>query len=90
MARLHLSAYEICQPDLFCVNDGARGTMYDWDSYNYMYNVCVHCTCLNNDFILGVGITNQRETTIVWDKLTGQPLYNAIGISIHLKLCMWD
>lgn len=25
-----------------------------------------------------VGITNQRETTIVWDKLTGQPLYNAI------------
>eukprot|EP00105_Crassostrea_gigas_P007692 XP_011422020.1 PREDICTED: glycerol kinase-like [Crassostrea gigas] len=43
-----------------------------------MYNVCVHCTCLNDDFILGVGITNQRETTIVWDKLTGQPLYNAI------------
>lgn len=53
-----------------------------------MYNVCVHCTCLNNDFILGVGITNQRETTIVWDKLTGQPLYNAIGISeaLHVRL----
>jgi len=25
-----------------------------------------------------IGITNQRETTIVWDKTTGQPLYNAI------------
>lgn len=29
--------------------------------------------------ICAVGITNQRETTIVWDKTTGQPLYNAIG-----------
>ena len=28
--------------------------------------------------ILGVGITNQRETTIVWDKTTGEPVYNAI------------
>ena len=27
----------------------------------------------------GVGITNQRETTIVWDKTTGKPLNNAIG-----------
>ena len=25
-----------------------------------------------------VGITNQRETTIVWDKNTGEPIYNAI------------
>ncbi|OHE41220.1 MAG: glycerol kinase, partial [Tenericutes bacterium RIFOXYA12_FULL_35_10] len=25
-----------------------------------------------------IGITNQRETTIVWDKQTGQPIYNAI------------
>ena len=28
--------------------------------------------------IASIGITNQRETTIVWDKDTGQPLYNAI------------
>lgn len=28
--------------------------------------------------ILALGITNQRETTIVWDKLTGKPLHNAI------------
>ena len=25
-----------------------------------------------------IGITNQRETTIVWDKKTGRPVYNAI------------
>lgn len=28
--------------------------------------------------IAAVGITNQRETTVVWDKTTGQPVYNAI------------
>jgi glycerol kinase len=28
--------------------------------------------------IAGIGITNQRETTIVWDKATGEPVYNAI------------
>lgn len=28
--------------------------------------------------IAGIGITNQRETTVVWDKNTGKPVYNAI------------
>lgn len=28
--------------------------------------------------IIGLGITNQRETTILWDKETGKPIYNAI------------
>ena len=28
--------------------------------------------------ICGIGITNQRETTIVWEKATGKPIYNAI------------
>lgn len=28
--------------------------------------------------IAGIGIANQRETTIIWDKQTGQPIYNAI------------
>ncbi|QKT02498.1 glycerol kinase GlpK [Ectothiorhodospiraceae bacterium 2226] len=28
--------------------------------------------------IAAIGITNQRETTVVWDKRTGQPVYNAI------------
>ena len=30
------------------------------------------------DKIAAIGITNQRETTIVWDKETGEPIYNAI------------
>lgn len=28
--------------------------------------------------ICAIGITNQRETTVIWDKLTGKPIYNAI------------
>ena len=28
--------------------------------------------------VLTIGITNQRETTILWDKITGKPVYNAI------------
>ncbi len=28
--------------------------------------------------IHGIGITNQRETTVVWNKITGKPVYNAI------------
>ena len=42
--------------------------------------------------LAGIGITNQRETTVVWDPTTGQPLYNAVvwqctrtrGICQHL------
>ncbi len=28
--------------------------------------------------IMGIGITNQRETTVIWDKKTGLPIYNAV------------
>lgn len=28
--------------------------------------------------IAGIGITNQRETTVIWDRITGEPIYNAI------------
>jgi glycerol kinase len=33
---------------------------------------------LNSSNIAAVGITNQRETALVWDKTTGEPVYNAI------------
>ncbi|MGH4016338.1 MAG: glycerol kinase GlpK [Pseudonocardiaceae bacterium] len=33
---------------------------------------------LTPDDIAAVGITNQRETTVVWDRATGEPVYNAI------------
>uniref|UniRef100_A0A452UH74 glycerol kinase n=1 Tax=Ursus maritimus TaxID=29073 RepID=A0A452UH74_URSMA len=46
---------------------------------------CIEKTCeklgqLNIDIsnIKAIGVSNQRETTVVWDKLTGEPLYNAV------------
>lgn len=33
---------------------------------------------INGTYLAGIGITNQRETTIVWDRKTGEPVYNAI------------
>lgn len=35
-------------------------------------------TNIDQKEIAGIGITNQRETTVVWDKHTGKPIYNAI------------
>lgn len=43
--------------------------------------VCAEALNINNispEEIAAIGITNQRETTIVWDKKTGDPIYNAI------------
>lgn len=45
------------------------------------YGVMVEAMAQKNisgEEIAGIGITNQRETTVVWDKRTGQPIYNAI------------
>ena len=39
---------------------------------------CIKNACISETDIAAVGITNQRETTVVWDKSTGEPIYNAI------------
>nr|XP_015219570.1 PREDICTED: glycerol kinase [Lepisosteus oculatus] len=48
--------------------------------YECMERTCEKLSQLNIDIsnIKAIGVTNQRETTIVWDKETGEPLYNAI------------
>ena len=52
-----------------------------FDLYLSVLNVINDVLLKNNltyDNIDSIGITNQRETTIVWDKNTGMPVYNAI------------
>ena len=39
---------------------------------------CIAKSDISPDEIAGIGITNQRETTIIWNKNTGKPIYNAI------------
>ena len=49
-----------------------------WSSqYGVMMEVIAQ-TGVDPADIAGIGITNQRETTILWDKTTGRPIYNAI------------
>ena len=49
-----------------------------WSSqYGVMMELLAKCNVSPTD-IAAIGITNQRETTIVWDKYTGKPVYNAI------------
>lgn len=39
---------------------------------------CIAKSGISAEEIAGIGITNQRETTVVWEKNTGRPIYNAI------------
>ena len=41
-------------------------------------NSVINQSNLSFDDISGIGITNQRETVVVWNKKTGRPIYNAI------------
>ena len=49
-----------------------------WDNVRAVVAEALSTASLNASDIHAVGITNQRETTVVWDKTTGEPVYNAI------------
>ena len=49
-----------------------------WASQASVVAEAISTIGINGHDIAGIGITNQRETTIVWDKETEEPVYNAI------------
>lgn len=49
-----------------------------WSSQASVVAGAITSIGINGLDIAGIGITNQRETTIVWDRRTGEPVYNAI------------
>lgn len=49
-----------------------------WDSVRTVVADALVAAEINKDSLAAVGITNQRETAVVWDKNTGEPVYNAI------------
>ena len=49
-----------------------------WSSQYAVMMEVVAMAGISPSDIAAIGITNQRETTILWDKETGQPIYNAI------------
>ncbi|MBI9089945.1 MAG: glycerol kinase GlpK [Desulfobacterium sp.] len=49
-----------------------------WSSVSSVIAEALANKNIKGDEIAAIGITNQRETTVVWDKNTGDPIYNAI------------
>jgi len=49
-----------------------------WSNAREVVALALSRANLNHENIRAVGITNQRETAVVWDKNTGKPVYNAI------------
>ncbi|CEH34684.1 glycerol kinase GlpK [Romboutsia lituseburensis] len=49
-----------------------------WGSQSGVMREVLETNSIRPDEVCAIGITNQRETTIVWDKNTGKPVYNAI------------
>ena len=49
-----------------------------WSSQSSVLTEVLAQTGITPGEVAAIGITNQRETTIVWDKTTGRPIYNAI------------
>ncbi|MDO3675402.1 glycerol kinase GlpK [Paenibacillus ehimensis] len=49
-----------------------------WESVVSVISLCLSKAGIGPSQVAAIGIANQRETTIVWDKMTGKPIYNAI------------
>lgn len=49
-----------------------------WGTQSGVAREVLETAGIRPDEIAAIGITNQRETTVVWDKTTGRPIYNAI------------
>lgn len=49
-----------------------------WSSTTAMCRLALERACINSTDIAAIGITNQRETTVVWNRHTGRAIHNAI------------
>lgn len=49
-----------------------------WGSQSGVMREVLETNSIRPEEVCAIGITNQRETTIVWEKSTGKPIYNAI------------
>ncbi|UDM32057.1 glycerol kinase GlpK [Lentilactobacillus laojiaonis] len=50
-----------------------------WNSVLTVISSALIDAGIHPEDISGIGISNQRETTVIWDKTTGEPIYNAVG-----------
>ncbi len=66
-------------PQIFpCQGHVEHDPMDIWNTQLDVAKDAIQKAGLTCEDIAGIGITNQRETTIIWDRKTGEPVYNAI------------
>lgn len=56
----------------------AHNALEIWDTQLSVAQAVLENNGVDADEIAAIGITNQRETTVIWDKHTGQPIHHAI------------
>ena len=56
----------------------AHDPMEIWENTKGVARAIIEKTGINKDEVIGIGISNQRETALVWDRDTGLPVYDAI------------
>ena len=65
---------------IICEHSGwvEQNALEIWETVYECLRMVITDKVINPKDIVSIGITNQRETTIIWDKITGKPLCNAI------------
>ena len=59
-----------------------------WDDVRNLISKILRKNKLNSKNIISIGITNQRETTVLWNKKTGKPTAQYNGVQFHIyKAC---
>ena len=56
----------------------AHDPMQIWENTKGVARAIIEKNGINKDEVIGIGISNQRETALVWDRDTGLPVYDAI------------
>jgi glycerol kinase len=49
-----------------------------WNNTQDVIREALERTAVSGNDVVAIGVTNQRETTVIWDRTTGKPYYNAI------------
>lgn len=49
-----------------------------WETQQFTAKQAMHHAGVHSEDVVAIGITNQRETTVVWNRKTGAPIHNAI------------
>jgi len=75
VVAVHEMEHEQIYPQASCVE---HISLEIWARTQDVIKAGLNKNGINANDIAAVGVTNQRETTIVWDKKTGKPYYNAI------------